>query len=260
MVTVLLDAMFDLEEDQKQAFVDMQAAIGRSKVQTGVGFAPDFLEAFERVRATINALVAERRAHPADDFISHLVVARDEGDALTDIELFDQVFSVCAAALQSTATSMGGVLYTLCRHPGQFAELRANSALVPSAIEECLRLQGPGFLGFAKFALVDTEIGDTPVLRGMPVLVATLGANLDPEQYPDPLRFDIHRDPKNIQTFGSGVHLCLGFRLARLVLQIGLTRIMERFARLRLADPDFVPVYRGQFSEITPTSLPLRVR
>jgi cytochrome P450 len=260
MVHVLLDAMFRLDQDQKDAFIEMQAEIAQSRVQAGEGFTDDYLAAFDRVQRAIEDLIATRRADPGDDFISHLIVAREEDDALTDRELFDQVFTVCVAALQSTATSMGGLLDSVCRYPDQFAEVRADRSLVPSAIEESLRLRGPGYLGFAKFAKVDTSVGGVPVRAGMPVLASTLGANLDPEEYPEPMRFDIHRNPRNILTFGTGAHLCMGFRLARLVLDIGLNRTLDRFPSLRFADPDYVPHFAGQISELTPTTLPLTVR
>jgi cytochrome P450 len=257
MVHVLLDAMFRLNEEQQQVFVDMQRSLGRSYIETGATFSPEFLAAFDRVRVTIDEIVDERRANPGDDFISHLVRANVDEDALNDRELFDQIFSVCGAALQTTATSMGAVLLLLCRHPDQLDDLRSDPSLVPAAVEGCLRLHGPGFVTFPRFATVDTTVGGTPVLENMPVLVSQQAANLDPTQYSDPLRFDIHREPKNILTFGAGVHLCLGFRLARMVLHAGLSRTLARFPGLRLTDPDFRPAYRGPLGHLAFPHLPL---
>src|SRR3546814_2935607 len=76
-------------------------------------------------------------------------------------ELFAQMFTLRAAALQSTASALGGILLTMCRHPDQFALVKAEPALVPSAVEECLRVHGSGYLSFPRFALRDTELGGT---------------------------------------------------------------------------------------------------
>lgn len=145
----------------------------------------------------------------------------------------------------------------LCRHRDQFDKVIANRALIPQVVEECLRYQGSGFFTFARFALHDCEIGGTPILEGMPVIVMMQSANYDPAEYPEPLKFDIHRNPRNIFTFGTGSHHCLGNRLARRVMMITLEKVCDRFPDLRLQDPDFEPHYGGMFGEIKPDNIPM---
>src|SRR3546814_14200822 len=85
--------------------------------------------------------------------------------------------------------------------------------------------------------MVETELGGTPMPAGMPIYVVNQAASWDPSQYPDPMRFDIDRNPQRVPVFGGGVHFCIGNRLARLVLRTGLEALVTQFPRLRLADP-----------------------
>lgn len=133
-----------------------------------------------------------------------------------------------------------------------------GDTLIPQTVEESLRYQGPGFLGFARFALVDTEVGGTPILRGMPVNLNQQAGNYDPTVFEDP-RFDIHRNPKNIIAFGAGRHICLGQRLARKMMTVSLERICVRFPGIRLQDQAFEPAYEGMFGEIRQTCAPMHL-
>jgi cytochrome P450 len=94
----------------------------------------------------------------------------------------------------------------------------------------------------------------------MVVRVATAAADIDPAVYPDPLRFDVRRNPQRILPFGWGSHICIAQRLARLVLNKALERLLDRFPTLELTDVDFVPTYRGQVGEVVPISIPMRIR
>jgi cytochrome P450 len=82
-------------------------------------------------------------------------------------------------------------------------------------------------------------------------------ANYDPQVFPDPLRFDIHRKPKAIMTFGAGPHRCIGSHLAHKTLSLAVRMLMTRFPKARLADPDFRPVYGGAVGELRMQSLPM---
>src|SRR3546814_13659837 len=88
------------------------------------------------VRQAILALIEERRKNPSTDLMSQLIQMRDGTDKLSADELFAQMFTLLAAALQSTASALGGILLTMCRHPDQFALVKAERALVPSAVDE----------------------------------------------------------------------------------------------------------------------------
>jgi cytochrome P450 len=260
MVVALLDIVLKLRPEQKQVFIRMNHALPlTAKTKPGESFPQEYFDAFEQTRVTINVLIAERRAASGEDLVSDLITARDGSDLLSDKELFDLIFTFSAAALESTAGSMGAVVLTLCRHPAVFAQVKENPSLIPAAVEEALRLHGPGFLLVTRYAQQDTNVGGVEVRKGMPIYLSQQAPGYDPARYPQPLRFDLTREQRRITAFGGGIHFCAGQRLARYVLQSGLRKLIEHFPRLRLADDNFQPRYFGAASETQLTSLPVRV-
>jgi len=261
MVQIMLDGMFQLNDEQRAIFNKMREVIPLATVlPPGAEFPKVYVDAFAATKATILGLIEERRDQPGQDLISRLVNARDEDDRFTDVELHDEIFTLCATALQSTASAMGGLLITLWKHPDQLEMVRNDRSLITATVEESLRCHGPALFTFARFALEDTEVAGTFIRKGMVIRVATAAADIDPVRYPDPLRFDIDRNPQQILAFGWGPHICIAQRLARLVLNKALGRILERFPTLELADIDFVPTYRGQVGEVVPDSIPMRIQ
>lgn len=260
MPTILLDIMFRLDEGQKASFRRMSDVIPlATRIPPGGDFPDEYRQAFADCRETIGALISERRVRPGEDFISALIAKGEDGASLTPKELFDQIFTIVVASLQSTASSLCAVLWVLGRHPDQMRLVKDDPSLIPQAIEECLRYHGAGYLNFARFALADTEVGGTRIPAGMVIRASSQAACLDEAFCPDPLKVDILRDaPKGSPLFGSGVHVCLGNRLARTVLRLTLERIVARFPKLRLDDPQFSPTYRGQAGETQIAVLPMR--
>jgi cytochrome P450 len=84
------------------------------------------------------------------------------------------------------------------------AQLIGDAALIPDALEECLRLGSNGYFTFPRIATRDTEVGGTPILKGMVVRPSPLAPNYDPDVFPDPTSIDVHRRPKRILSFGCG--------------------------------------------------------
>ncbi len=132
----------------------------------------------------IRVLIEERRVSPRDDFISNLVNARDQGDKLSDRELFDQIFGICGASLSATSRAAGGALYLLYTHDDQRHELIENPDLIEDALEECLRLGSNGYFTFPRIATKDTEVGGTRIPKGTVVRPSPLSPNYDPEAFP----------------------------------------------------------------------------
>jgi len=260
MPLVMLEGMFGFTPQERADFVTMNQCLRlTSKLSPDDPFPQEYIGAFAAAEASIEGIVAKRRAAPGDDIISKLVLANEDGDKLSDRELFEMIFVFGAGAIESTAATTGGALLSLAQHPDQFAKVKADPSLIPAALNECMRYHGPGFLLFTRYAMIDTELGGTPLPAGMPIYVCNQAASYDPVQFPDPLTFDIHRNPEKVPVFGGGVHFCLGNRLALMVMIQALTKLFTRFPDVDLADPDFKPVYDGALSETQLTGLPMRV-
>jgi cytochrome P450 len=261
VVGALLTAMANLDERQKEIFLAFHEVLPLTTyTRPGEKFAPECVDAFERAAQLVHAIIAQRRVKARPDFINDLITARDQGDKLTDRELFDQIFTICGAALSATSRAAGGALYTVYSHPDAVAELIADPSLIPAAVEECLRIASNGYFTFPRVATRDTEVGGTKILKSMMVRPSPQAANYDPEVFPDPMRFDIHRRPQRIMAFGTGPHHCIGNILGRTTITIAIRRMLARFPQARLADPGFVPSYGGAVGELRLNALPMKIR
>lgn len=259
IVRIVLGGFLGMTPEQQKALVHMHEAFSLIiDIPPGGAYPEAYLKAQQDAYEVIAEMIAERRANPRDlDFISSMIATQQAAGTINDEELVSNIFAIIGAGQGTTSTATGAMLMNLCKHRDQFDEVIANRALIPQVVEECLRYQGSGYLTFPRFALHDCEIGGTPILEGMPVNVMMQCANYDPTEYPEPLKFDIHRNPRNILTFGTGSHHCLGNRLARKVMMLILDKVCDRFPNLRLQDPTFEPHYGGMFGELKPDSIPM---
>src|SRR5262245_48786808 len=261
VVDALLEAMVDMDARRKAVFTAFHDLIpGTTYVKPGEQWSPELRRAFDRTMEEIRVIIDERRVSPRQDFISDLVNARDAGDKLNDRELFDQIFGICGASLSATSRAAGGALYLLYTHDEARAQLITDPTLIPEAIEECLRLGSNGYFTFPRIATRDTEVGGTRILQGMVVRPSPLAPNYDPDVFPDPLRFDIHRKPKRILSFGAGPHHCIGNILGRTTITIAVTRLLARFPKAHISDTNFTPVYGGAVGELRLQSLPMVIQ
>jgi cytochrome P450 len=185
----------------------------------------------------MSTLIAKRREEPTDDLLSALVYARDNGDKLTEDELISIAGpGLLTGGVETVSSGLPSFVFTLLTHPDELAQLRANPALMPSAVEELLRYVPINTAAmFARYALEDVKFGDVVVRAGDPVLPALHAANRDPEVFADPERIDLARNPNPHMAFGHGAHHCVGAPLARLELQESLAELLHRFPNLRLA-------------------------
>ncbi|MCX4804151.1 cytochrome P450 [Streptomyces sp. NBC_01214] len=196
-------------------------------------------EAWQHMRAYLTGLVHAKRARPGDDLLSGLVTARDAQQRLSEAELIAMVFLLLVAGYITTVNLIGTGIATLLAHPDQLELLRCDPDLLPGAIEEFLRYDGPVSPGIARFAREDVEIAGVAVPRGATVLIGSAVADRDPERFPDPDRLDITRKDNAHLAFGHGIHYCLGAPLARLEGQIAIGTVLRRLPGLALAaDPD----------------------
>ena len=184
VVDALLDAMVNMDRRRKAVFVAFHDMIpGTTYVKPGESWAPELRQAFDRTMEEVRAIIEERRVSPRSDFISDLVNARDQGDKLSDSELFDQIFGICGASLSATSRAAGGALYLLYTHPEQLEQLISNPALIPDALEECFRLGSNGYFTFPRIAARDTEVGGRRSSRAW-WCGRRLAPNYDPDVFP----------------------------------------------------------------------------
>jgi cytochrome P450 len=180
-------------------------------------------------------IFAARRAAPRDDLISLLVQAEEQGDKLSPAELMSTVFLLLVAGHETTVHLIASGAFLLLTNREQKRRLEEDPALIVSAVEEVLRFEGPAETSAARWSLEDIEIADVRVPAGEGVVAGLLSANRDPEQFPDPDRFDVGRSPNRHLAFGLGVHFCLGAPLARLEGAVALSTLLRELPRLALA-------------------------
>ena len=258
VVDALLEGMINMDARRKAVFVAFHDVLpATTYTKPGEPFPEACRTAFERVMQEVGVIIEERRVAPRSDFISDLVNARDAGDKLSDTELFDQIFGICGGSLSATSRAAGGALYLLYTHDDQRQQLIRDPALIPDAIEECLRLGSNGYFTFPRVATRDTEVGGTRILKDMVVRPSPLSPNYDPDVFADPLRFDIHRKPKRILSFGAGPHHCIGNILGRTTITTAITRLLARFPNACISEPNFTPVYGGAVGELRLQNLPM---
>ena len=197
-------------------------------------------EALERAQVSAQELVdylrevvGEHRASPRQDLIGALIAAEEQGDRLTEDELYATCMLLLVAGNETTTNLIGNGMLALLRHPDQLARLRDDPSLIEPAVEELLRFDSP-VQATARVALDETEMDGQTVRPGELFVTHLAAANRDPAQFPDPDRLDIARSDNRHVAFGYGVHFCLGAPLARVEGQLAIGTLVRRFAGLRL--------------------------
>jgi cholest-4-en-3-one 26-monooxygenase len=207
---------------------------------------------FERCRV----LIEERRRDPTDDLTSLLVHAEIDGSGLEEHEIVMGFFLLMAAGNDSTKATYCSAMRALMEHPDQRDLLLEEPGLIPSAVEESLRMF-PAFSHFRRTATKDTELNGVRIGEGDKVVMWYPSSNRDGERYEDPDRFDVTRDPDH-QAFGAGGrHFCLGAALARLELRVLLEETLKRYPAMALdgAPAHAVSPFANQLK-----TLPVRLR
>lgn len=178
-------------------------------------------------------LIAMRRTQLTDDLLSTLIRAEEAGDRLSTPELVSQATGLLIAGFETTIGLIGNGVRALVRHPAELARLRAQPELIASAVDECLRWDGPIVLT-PRVLHADAEFGDTVIPKNAMVWGLLAAANRDPAAFPDPDRFDVARRPNDHLAFGGGPHFCLGSHLARLEGEIAIGALVRRFTDVAL--------------------------
>jgi cytochrome P450 len=192
--------------------------------------------AVEGFRDYFAGLIAARRQHPGEDLLSGLVQVEEQGEGLSEEDLFATGVLLLVAGHETTVNLIGNGVLALVRHPDQLDLLRRDPGLVKSAVEELLRFDPPVQLTM-RLALEDLEVAGEPIAKGDPLILLLASANHDPEVFDHPERLDLARQDNRHLAFGLGAHFCLGAPLARLEAQIAIGTLVARAGHLRLAGP-----------------------
>jgi cytochrome P450 len=214
--------------------------------------------ASEELREYFAGIMDERRADPGTDIISELTTAELDGERLGDEEIFSFLRLLLPAGAETTYRATGSFLYGLITNPDQLEALRADRDLMPQAIEETIRWEGPLLITSRECAR-DTEIAGVVIPQGSFVTVNIGAANHDETRWERADDFDIFRAQQPHIAFGHGVHMCLGMHLARMEMTTAVNRLLDRCPNL-VPDPnrweaDDVHVHGERFR--SPTTLPV---
>jgi cytochrome P450 len=221
------------------------------------GLASAIAAAGEELRGITAEMIAWKRANPADDLLTALIHAEDDGDVLDQDELVAQTLLLYVAGHETTVNLIAGGTLALLRHPAQFALLRDDPSLVINAVDELLRYDSP-VQASRRITLNPVTVDGTTIPAGSFVLASLGSANRDERFWgPDASELNLAREnARQHVSFGSGLHHCLGAALARLEAAVVFERLAGRFPRLRL-DGDVT--WNGRFNLRGPAHLPVTV-
>ncbi|MFS0778464.1 cytochrome P450 [Neobacillus sp. 3P2-tot-E-2] len=185
----------------------------------------------------IKQLIANKRENPSEDLISQLISIEEEGDRLNESELISLVQLLIFAGHETTSTLISTGTLMLLDHPEQLEKLKADHRLIPSAVEELLRFNGPSTIAGPRYAIEDIELGGQQIKKGDILLPLLKSANRDEHQFTNSEELDVTRKIKRHLAFGQGIHMCLGAPLARVEADIAFTTLLKRMPNLRLSIP-----------------------
>ena len=219
-------------------FVDASRAIAvfRGNPNRTVEEARAAQDALVELTEFFRKTVAERRRNKGSDLISLLIDIEEEGEVLTEEELYAQCIALLFAGHETTRNLIGNGMYTLLKNPQQAAELREKPEMIRSAVEELLRYESPVQFT-ARVLKEDIEVCGQRIPKGWTVQCMLGAANRDPKQFEEPDRLDLKRLNNQHLAFSAGLHFCIGAQLARLEGQIAILNLVQRFPGMKLAEP-----------------------
>ncbi|HTQ17372.1 cytochrome P450 [Mycobacterium sp.] len=230
---VIADMLGVPQDDRRQLFAwtnTLSRAAATADPQLGLG-------ALVEIGGYLSGLTAERRANPADDLISRLIVTEVDGERLSEDEVTFFFGILMFAGNDTTRNTASGGMRALIENDGERHKLVDNPDAIPNAVEEMLRWVTP-VIYFTRVAQCDTEVGGHPIQEGERVAMWYPAGSRDPEVIEDPDRFNVSRQKPPHQAFGGGgAHFCLGNSLARLELRILFEELMRRTPDMQFSGP-----------------------
>jgi cytochrome P450 len=195
--------------------------------------APKVVKSLEEMTAYFRAAVREQREHPRDGLISAYLNAEIDGDRFTEEEVVANTIVTMVGGQETTTNLIGNGVLTLLHHQDQLERLKADTSLIPSAVEELLRYESPS-QHTARLAPEDVMLGGRMIRKRQAVIAVMGAANRDPARFPDPDRLDIGRRDNRHVAFAWASHFCFGAPLARIEGQTAFATMLRRMPNLQL--------------------------
>ena len=235
----------------------LEPVLSRQQFETGVSAVAEFKDYLDNI---ISDRLRTAHTDPAE-ILSKLIEASDyaaqadDSERLTELELIHNCIFLLNAGHETTTNLIGNAVDLLIRYPDAMRDLRSHPDAIGTAVEEFLRMESSNQLGNRR-AAKDTVLGGVAVPSGSYVHICIGAANRDPEQFADPDRLDIRRQPNRHLAFGTGIHACAGMSLARMEAQVAVGRLLRRFGRI---EPAAAPARGGRARFRGFTAYPVRL-
>jgi cytochrome P450 len=245
---LMICQMLGVPAEDVDEFKEWSAATARG-LDPSFTWPPGLLERFQTLRNRamdyFGELIARRRREPRDDLLSALLEAEEQGDRLTEAEVFSTLNLLLIAGHETTVNLITNGVLAFARYPEQFARVREDPSLIRGAVEEVLRFDPPvHMMGRLPIEDIELSCGTIPAMSELVMLPAA--SSRDAAQFSAPDEFDVTRADNRHLGFGFGIHHCLGAPLARLEAQVALGTLARRFSSIELiTDP---PPYKDNIT------------
>jgi len=191
------------------------------------------LRSLQDMTAYFRAAIREQERSPRGGLLLSLMTAEVDGARLSEEEVIANAIVTMVGGQETTTNLIGNGLLTLLRHPAQLAQLRDDTAIIESAVEELLRYESPS-QHTARLVPDDTSLGGKSLCRRDAVMAVMAAGNRDPGRFPDPDRLDLTRKDNRHLAFGWAAHFCFGAPLARIEGQVAFATLLRRLPNLAL--------------------------
>ncbi|QDU27066.1 Vitamin D(3) 25-hydroxylase [Anatilimnocola aggregata] len=226
--------LLGLPPEDRPNFTRWAAGFGSASSLIGIVWG---LRGISKLMRYISTEIQRQATRPRDGLLAALIQAEDAGDRLSEDELLAMIFLILAAGHETTLHQIAGSVLTLLDHPDQLGELKADWGIADAATQELLRFISFAQVSKPRYARDNTEFYGQSIRRGEMVFGCLASANCDPSAFTNPHLLDLHRRANRHIAFGTGIHVCLGAKLARVEIAIALERLFTRHPEIRLAVP-----------------------
>jgi hypothetical protein len=197
------------------------------------------LSAVENLTAYFQEAIRRQKADPHEGLVHTLLTTEIDGDRLSEEEVIANCIVTMVGGLETTTNLIGNGMLTLMRNPHHLARLRADSAIMPAAVEELLRYESPS-QHTARLAPDDVALGGKQIRKRQAVIAVMAAGNRDPQRFPDPDQLDFDRPDNRHLAFGWAAHFCFGAPLARMEGQIAFESLLQRFPEIQMPAQELV--------------------